>query len=66
MLDIVTIRYRNHRGEVSLRHISPHEIRFGATVWHPEKQWLLDAWDLGKEARRTFAMRDILEWGVKE
>lgn len=59
----VVIRYRNHRGEVAFRHIVPLLIRFAATEWHPEPQWLLIANDLDKGgARRDFAVRDILEW----
>lgn len=61
---IVTIRYRNHRGETALRRIIPKVIRFSFSQWHPEIQWLLDAVDIDRNADRTFAMKDILEWGV--
>jgi predicted DNA-binding transcriptional regulator YafY len=56
------IRYTNWRGETMLRKIIPKAIRFGSTEWHPEEQWLLDAYDLDRGADRSFAMKDILEW----
>ncbi len=57
---LVTIRYRNHRGEVADRRVVPSRLWFGSTSWHPESQWLLEAIDLDKGAVRDFAMRDIL------
>jgi predicted DNA-binding transcriptional regulator YafY len=58
----IRIRYRNWRGELSLRRIVPDHIWFGATEWHPEHQWLLDALDLDKGERRSFAILDIVEF----
>jgi predicted DNA-binding transcriptional regulator YafY len=60
----VVIRYTNYRGETSDRKIVPKSIRFASTEWHPEPQWLLDAFDLEKQADRSFAMKDIHQWGV--
>lgn len=54
--------YKNYKGEVSLRHVYPVEIRYGSTEWHPEEQWLLKAWDYGKGDYREFAMRDIISF----
>lgn len=62
----VSIRYRNHRGEVSDRRIVPGSFRFASSEWHPEPQWLLDAHDLDKGAGRSFALKDVLEWRVGE
>lgn len=59
---VAWIRYRNWKGETANRHIFPTGVRFAATEWHPEPQWLLDAWDMDKDAYRSFAMRDIIEW----
>ena len=59
---VVTIRYKNYRGEIADRRIIPKAIRFASTQWHPEEQWLLDAYDLDKRADRSFAMKDILIW----
>ena len=56
------IRYRNHEGHVSDRRIVPRRIYYGSCKWHPTPQWLLDAEDLDKQAKRTFAMRDIIAW----
>lgn len=61
-LKIVKILYTNYRGETSRREIRPDKIWFGATEWHPEPQWLLDAHDIEKDALRNFAMKDIKEW----
>lgn len=47
-----------------MRSIIPERVHFGATDWHPEPQWLLDATDLEKQAQRTFAMKDIHGWFV--
>jgi predicted DNA-binding transcriptional regulator YafY len=61
----VFIDYKNWKGVVGIRHITPKGIHFGKTEYHPEEQWLLDAYDHDKEDFRTFAMNDILKWGVK-
>ena len=58
----VEIEYTNYRGEFSKRKIQPKEIWFGSTEWHVEGQWLLKAYDLGKEADRDFALKDIKAW----
>jgi hypothetical protein len=34
-------------------------VFWGATEWHPEPQWMLQAFDLEKREHRLFAMRDI-------
>ena len=60
----VNIAYLNHRGERSTRTIKPRVLRFGTSDYHPDEQWLLEAFDYGKDAERTFAMRDILAWDV--
>jgi predicted DNA-binding transcriptional regulator YafY len=58
----VSIYYRNHRGETSWRHIAPQKIWWGETEWHKGRQWLLQAWDLDKNAMRDFALADVLKW----
>lgn len=60
----VVIRYTNYRGETADRKIIPKAIRFASTEWHPEPQWLLDAFDLDKNADRSFALKDIHSWQV--
>jgi hypothetical protein len=52
-------RYKNYRGEVSERTVRPIRVYHGATEWHPAPQWLLEAFDMEKDAVRAFAMADI-------
>lgn len=59
---VVVIRYTNYRGETAERRIIPMRIRFGSSEWHPEEQWLLDAFDLDRGADRSFALKDVTEW----
>jgi len=54
--------YTNYRGEKAWRVVIPVAIRFDATQWHPERQWLLDALDTEKNEMRAFAMKDIRGW----
>lgn len=54
-----TFRYTNHRGEVALRIVIPHALRFGQSPYHKEDQWLLECYDCDKEELRTFALKDI-------
>lgn len=51
--------YKNHRGEEGYRRVRPISIRYGASEWHTEPQWLMRAHDLEKEAEREFAMADM-------
>lgn len=64
MKKTVRILYTNYKDETAYRNIVPERIWFGATRWHPEAQWLLDAFDIEKDALRNFAMKDIREWGA--
>ncbi len=59
---IVTIVYTNYKGITATREILPIEMLFGHTDWHKEDQWLLRAIDIGKQAERTFAIKDIKAW----
>jgi len=58
----VVIDYTNYRGERALRPIEPTRISFGSTPWHPDPQWLLEAWDITKNVHRTFALNGIPGW----
>jgi predicted DNA-binding transcriptional regulator YafY len=62
---VVYLTYRNHRGEEGLRRIVPRSIEFTATEWHPEPQWVLHAFDLDRDAERTFALKDVLRWEAR-
>lgn len=55
-------RYRNWKGEIAWRWVAPRLVRWGATEFHPEPQWLLEAYDLDKGADRTFALKDVRQW----
>jgi hypothetical protein len=64
----ILIDYTNHAGVRAVREIVPvfeKALRFGATEWHPDEQWLLDAHDVAKDDMRTFAMAGIHRWGVE-
>jgi hypothetical protein len=58
----VAILYTNYRGETAIRRIVPQRLWFGATSWHPEEGWLLDAVDVEKGELRSFAMKDVKAW----
>jgi len=60
----IRIVYTNYRGETAAREIIPRRVWFGATDWHPEEQWLLDALDVAKGAERSFALRDIKSYAA--
>lgn len=53
--------YQNYRGEVGTRSAIPVRVYYGATKWHPERQWLLEALDTQKGEMRAFALKDILK-----
>jgi len=64
MSNAISIVYKNHRGETSMRRVEPLHLFFGSTPWHAEKQWFLQAHDFEKQAERSFAMRDVRGWDV--
>ncbi len=61
---IVRFTYKNYRGEVSEREVAPEigSLQYGSNEYHPEPQYLISGWDMQKNARRTFAMKDISNW----
>lgn len=58
----VCIEYTNYRGKFGTRNVIPTTIRFDSNEWHPEPQWLLDAYDIDKHANRSFALKEIKSW----
>jgi hypothetical protein len=58
----VVIDYTNWKGERSTRTIIPIGLRFGASEWHADEQWLLEAHDVERGVTRTFAMVSIHSW----
>jgi hypothetical protein len=53
--------YTNYRGEVSVRTVTPMEIIFGSTKWHPDDQWLMRALDRQKWEERLFALNEMTD-----
>lgn len=60
----VKILYTNWKGETAYRNIIPKTIEFKSTQWHKEEQWILNAFDIDKQADRGFAIQDIKEWNL--
>ena len=58
----VEIVYTNYRAETSTRRIRPLGLFFGSTEWHPSPQWLLEAFDYSRNAKRAFALQEIADW----
>lgn len=56
-------RYRNYKGEIEDRTVDAPEMWFGSTKWHPERQWLMKAFDWYRLEFRDFAVKDILYFG---
>ena len=61
----VKILYTNWKGVTSYRNIIPLNVEFKSTEWHTEEQWILNAFDVDKQANRGFAIKDIKEWNVE-
>ena len=59
------VKYKNWKGEIGIRNIIPQNIYYSSTEYHKEDQWLMNVWDVEKDAPRTYAMMDILEF-IKE
>ncbi|HDR8453936.1 TPA: hypothetical protein QC364_000727 [Bacillus cereus] len=51
--------YVNWQGVAGYREIRVIRIFFGSTDYHKESQWLMEAWDLKKQEKRVFAMKDM-------
>jgi predicted DNA-binding transcriptional regulator YafY len=67
VMESLMFRYRNHKGEVSVRHVIPKSIRYGVHALHPGvDQWLLEAFDMDRKEDRTFSFLNILDWGPEE
>jgi len=59
---LIKIKYKNWKGEIGIRNIVPLFMRYGHTDFRKEDQWLLSAWDVDKDAERTYAIMDIIEF----
>lgn len=58
----ILIDYTNYRNERGIREIVPSLLYWGTTKFHQERQWLLHALDIEKDAARDFAMEDVHSW----
>lgn len=54
----VQVRYRDSQGNVSIRKITP------VSLFRSGTEYALEVFDEEIGVYRTFAMKDILEWGV--
>jgi len=61
----IKVKYKNWKGEIGIRTIIPQTIYYGSTNYHTQNQWLMDVFDVDKDALRTYAMMDIIEF-IKE
>lgn len=55
--------YKNYKGIISIRHIIPvnEGISWRKTIYHPEEQWIIQAYDIDKKEIRDFALKDIIK-----
>ncbi|MFI8671907.1 hypothetical protein ACIGIJ_18810 [Bacillus paranthracis] len=61
--------YVNWRGVEGHREVRAIRVFFGSTEYHKKPQWLMEAWDLVKQEKRIFSMKDMSNvkdiWGMK-
>jgi predicted DNA-binding transcriptional regulator YafY len=58
----ISFIYRNWRGEIRERTVTPRRVWFGRTDWHPAEQWFIEAADSENGELRDFAVADILSF----
>ena len=56
----ICFSYKNWQGQVGTRTVQVIRLTYGATEWHPQPQWLLEALDIDKNAVRFFALCDVM------
>lgn len=56
---VMEFTYKNHRGEIAKRRVIETALRFKETKWHPEPQWLVEAWCLDRKELGLFALADM-------
>lgn len=61
----IKVKYKNWKGEIGIRTIIPLSVQYNHTEYHTKNQWLMEVWDVEKDALRTYAMMDIIEF-IKE
>lgn len=63
--ETLKVKYKNWQGKVGIRTIVPARVYYGHTDYHKEDQWLMEVFDIDKDAPRTYALMDILDF-IKE
>ena len=58
----ISFRYKNWKGETSIRNVIPIEMWYGNSDFHKGNQWFMKAFDTTKQDSRDFAMLDIIEY----
>lgn len=61
---VLSFLYQNHKGVTERRRVRPLCIGYYNSVHYEGTHWLMDAWDLDRDAVRTFlmvGMKDIEE-----
>ena len=61
MSDATLVRfvYQNYKGEVEERLVRPIRLWFGSTAWYRTPQWLLEGFDVDRQATRDFSLAAI-------
>jgi len=58
---MITFVYRNHERKVERRFVIPESIELKSVPqYYEEEQWLMNAFDVKRQARRTFSLLNIL------
>lgn len=55
----LTITFTDSTGVERERCVIPQRVWFGSTEWHPDAQWLLDAYDMDRHAVRSFELARV-------
>lgn len=55
----IVFDYVNYKGEKSRRNAMIYGVLYGHNEWHKEDQFLLEGHDVGKQAYRTYAIKDM-------
>jgi hypothetical protein len=56
---VVKFDYTNWEGKKGTRTVMVNEFFYGSTPYHKEPQFILDGFDLDKEAKRGYALKDV-------
>jgi hypothetical protein len=70
-IEPVEFDYKNHRGEIERRRIVPESLELSFSYhgaegdpngisYHPQPGWVLNGWDMDREARRSFLLCNIV------